>query len=85
MPVTDTSRKVRNVIKRRQADGEWLCAAPYGYIINSRKQFEVVPTEAETVRQIFHLYNNEGCGYKKIANHLTEQGIPNAAHVRVHA
>lgn len=76
MPVTDTSRKVRNVIKRRQADGEWLCAAPYGYIINSRKQFEVVPTEAETVRQIFRLYNNEGWGYKKIANHLTEQGIP---------
>ena len=76
MPVTDTSRKVRNVIKRRQADGEWLCAAPYGYIINSRKLFEVVPTEAETVRQIFHLYNNEGWGYKKIANHLTEQGIP---------
>ena len=30
MPVTDTSRKVRNVIKRRQADGKWLCAAPYG-------------------------------------------------------
>ena len=76
MPVTDTSRKVRNVIKRRQADGEWLWAAPYGYIINSRKQFEVVPTEAETIRQIFHLYNNEGWGYKKIANHLTEQGIP---------
>ena len=24
MPVTDTSRKVRNVIKRRQADGKWL-------------------------------------------------------------
>lgn len=76
MPVTDTSRKVRNVIKRRQADGEWLCAAPYGYIINNRKQFEVVPTEAETVRQIFLLYNNEGWGYKKIANYLTEQGIP---------
>ena len=76
MPVTDTSRKVRNVIKRRQADGEWLCAAPYGYIINNQQQFEIVPTEAETVRQIFHLYNNEGWGYKKIANHLTEQGIP---------
>ena len=76
MPVTDTSRKVRNVIKRRQADGKWLCAAPYGYIINNQQQFEIVPTEAETVRQIFHLYNNEGWGYKKIANHLTEQGIP---------
>ena len=76
MPVTDTSRKVRNVIKRRQADGKWLCAAPYGYIINNQQQFEIVPTEAETVRQIFHLYNDEGWGYKKIANHLTEQGIP---------
>lgn len=33
MPVTDTSKKVRGVIKRRQLDGEWLCAAPYGYTI----------------------------------------------------
>lgn len=76
MPVTDTSRKVRNVIKRRQADGEWLCAAPYGYIINNRKEFEIVPTEAEIVRRIFDLYNNDGWGYKKIANYLTDQGVP---------
>lgn len=76
MPVTDTSRKVRNVIKRRQADGEWLCAAPYGYLINSRKEFEIIPTEAEIVRRIFDLYNNEGWGYKKIANHLTDMGVP---------
>ncbi len=76
MPVTDTSRKVRNVIKRRQADGEWLCAAPYGYIINNRKEFEIVPTEAEIVRRIFDLYNNEGWGYKRIANYLTDQGVP---------
>lgn len=76
MPVTDASRKVRNVIKRRQADGEWLCAAPYGYLINSRKEFEIIPTEAEIVRRIFDLYNNEGWGYKKIANHLTDMGVP---------
>ncbi len=76
MPVTDTSKKVRNVIKRRQADGKWICAAPYGYIVNKRKEFEIVPTEAETVRNIFDLYNNKGWGYKKIANYLTEQGIP---------
>ena len=76
MPVTDTSKKVRNVIKRRQADGEWLCAAPYGYIINARKEFEIVPTEADIVRKIFELYNNEGWGYKKIANYLTDSGIP---------
>ncbi len=76
MPVTDTSKKVRNVIKRRQADGEWLCAAPYGYIINKRKEFEIVPTEADIVRRIFDHYNNDGWGYKKIANHLTDQCIP---------
>ena len=76
MPVTDTSKKVKNVIRRRQADGKWLCAAPYGYIINKQKEFEVVPTEAEIVRKIFDLYNNQGWGYKKIANYLTEQGIP---------
>ena len=76
MPVTDTSKKVRNVIKRRQADGKWICAAPYGYIVNKRQEFEVVPTEAEIVRKIFDLYNNAGWGYKRIANYLTEQGIP---------
>ena len=76
MPVTDTSKKVKNVIKRRQADGRWICAAPYGYIINKRQEFEVVPTEADIVRTIFRLYNDEGWGYKKIAGYLTDQGIP---------
>ena len=75
MPVTDTSKKVKSVIKRRQADGKWICAAPYGYVVNKRQEFEVVPTEAEIVREIFRLYI-DGWGYKKIANHLTDQGIP---------
>ena len=76
MPVTDTSRKVRSVVKRRQNDGEWICAAPYGYIVTEGKQFEIIPTEAATVRQIFDLYNNAGWGYKKIANYLTDAGVP---------
>ena len=76
MPVTDTSKKVRNVIRRRQADGKWICAAPYGYRVTKQKEFEIVPTEAEIVRQIFHLYNNEGWGYKRIANYLTDESIP---------
>ncbi len=75
MPVTDTSKKVKSVIKRRQQDGKWLCAAPYGYIINPRQEFEIVPTEAEIVRRIFQLYI-DGWGYKKIANYLTDQGVP---------
>ena len=76
MPVTDTSRKVKNVIKHRQQEGEWICAAPYGYIVNKHKEFEIVPTEAEIVRLIYTLYIEQGWGYKKIANHLTDEGIP---------
>ena len=75
MPVTDTSKKVRAVVKRRQQDGKWICAAPYGYKINARQEYEVVPTEADIVRTIFRLYQ-DGWGYKKIANYLTDEGIP---------
>ena len=75
MPVTDTSKKVKAVIQRRQQDGKWICAAPYGYIVNKRQEFEVVPTEADIVRRIFQLYL-EGWGYKKIANRLTDEGVP---------
>lgn len=70
MPVTDTSKKVRNVIRRRQEDGKWICAAPYGYIINMRQEFEVVPTEADVVRTVFRLYNEEGWGYKLSLIHI---------------
>ena len=75
MPVTDTSKKVKSVIRRRQEDGKWICAAPYGYIVNKKQQFEVVPVEAEIVRRIYRLYI-DGWGYKKIANSLTDEGIP---------
>ena len=75
MPVTDTSKKVRSVVKRRQEEGRWLCAAPYGYILNKQQIFEVVPTEAEVIRRIFKLYL-DGWGYKKIANYLTDNNVP---------
>lgn len=75
MPVTDTSKKVRSVIRRRQEDGKWICAAPYGYIVNKKQQFEVVPVEADIVRRIYRMYI-DGWGYKKIANSLTDEGIP---------
>lgn len=75
MPVTDASKKVKSVVKRRQADGKWICAAPYGYIVNKQQQFEIVPTEAEIVRKIYSLYN-DGWGYKKIAGYLTDENIP---------
>ena len=77
MPVTDTSKKVRSVIKRRQADGKWICSVPYGYRITNSKTmaFEVDEPAAEIVRKVFELYNS-GWGYKRIANWLTDQHIP---------
>lgn len=77
MPVTDASKKVRTVIKRRQEDGKWICAVPYGYVITNNKTmaFEAEPSEAEVVRKVFELYI-EGWGYKKIANYLTDHNIP---------
>lgn len=76
MPVTDASKKVKSVISHRQNDGKWICSVPYGYIITNSKTmaFEVDEASAEIVRTIFNLYN-EGFGYKKIANHLTDLHI----------
>ena len=77
MLVTDTSRKIKQIIQSRQKDGKWVCAVPYGYrIINAKAMtYEIDPPAAEVVREIFRLYNN-GWGYKKIANYLTDNGVP---------
>lgn len=77
MPVTDTSKKIKQMINSRQKNGQWICAVPYGYRLTNTKDmvYEIDPPAAEIVREIFRLYNN-GWGYKKIANHLTELGVP---------
>lgn len=77
MPVTDTSKKIKAIIQYRQKNGEWVCAVPYGYrMLNTKEMtYEIDPPAAEIVREIFALYNN-GWGYKRIANYLTDQGIP---------
>ena len=77
MPVTDTSKKIKAIINSRQKSGKWVCAVPYGYrLINTKEMtYEIDPPAAEVVRTIFDLYNS-GWGYKKISNHLTEQGVP---------
>ena len=77
-PVTDTSRKVKNSISNMQQQGSWNCAVPYGYRLVDFKKgiIETVADEVEVVKEIFKLYAFEGMGYKKIANYLTEKGIP---------
>ncbi|MCD8108506.1 MAG: recombinase family protein [Clostridiales bacterium] len=77
MPVTDASKKVKNVIKQRQSNGTWICKVPFGYVLVDTKNmaYEVDEKSADTVREIFRLYNN-GWGYKKIAIYLTDQKRP---------
>ena len=77
MPVTDTSKKVKAVIRHRQEEGKWICAVPYGYIMTNSKmmKFTVDESAAEIVRKVFQLYA-DGWGYKKIANYLTDNHIP---------
>lgn len=77
MPVTDTSKKIKQMIDNRQKNGQWICAVPYGYRITNTKEmtYEIDPPATEVVREVFRLYNL-GWGYKKIANHLTDGGVP---------
>ncbi len=77
MPVTDTSKKIKQIIDSRQRSGRWVCAVPYGYRLTNTQEmsYEIDPPAAAVVREIFSLYN-EGWGYKKIANCLTDRGVP---------
>lgn len=77
MPVTDASKKVKRVIESRQSGGKWVCAVPYGYYITNSKNmtFAVDEQAADIVKKVYELYIS-GWGYKKIANYLTDEGIP---------
>ncbi len=78
MPVTDTSRKVKAVVKRRQSEGQWQCSAPYGFRFlpnhNIGNRYVVDEEAAEVVQTIFDLYL-KGWGYRRIAEYLTEKCI----------
>jgi len=78
MPVTDTSCKVKAVVKRRQEQGQWQCGAPYGYIFLPGRSIgnRYAPDEeaAEVVKEIFGLYLR-GWGYHRIAEYLTKKCI----------
>ncbi|MCR4615504.1 MAG: recombinase family protein [Clostridiales bacterium] len=83
MPVTDTSKKIKAVIDRRQRDGKWICNVPYGYeMINYKAMtFKVDEPSAAAVRKIYELYS-DGWGYKRIAEYLTEKRVPTPSMVK---
>ena len=74
----DCSKKIRAVFKAKGQSGKPLAtSAPYGYkkSENDKNVWEVDEEAAEVVRRIFHLCI-EGYGPSKIANILTNEGIP---------
>lgn len=75
--IKDTSKKIRRAIGAKQKDGTLVTQPPLGYHRNAKDKhiLEIVPKEAEYVKMIFELYIS-GYGYRKIANYLTDQGIP---------
>ena len=76
--IQETSKKVKMVVKNRQEKGTWLCAAPYGYILNTNNDTEPYTIDeecAQIVREVFKLYI-EGWGYGRIAKYLTDKNIP---------
>lgn len=81
--VKDTSKKIRRAIRARQKDGTLLTQPPFGYIRNENnpKLLEIMPKEATHIKMVYELYLN-GSGYRKIANYLTDLGIPTPSMVR---
>ena len=81
--VKDTSKKIKRAIGARQKDGTLMTQPPFGYRRNEKDKtiLEIVPKEAENIKLIYELYIS-GSGYRKIANHLTDQGIPTPSMVR---
>ena len=62
--------------QRRMERGEFItCTAPYGYRIIDKKNLEIVPEEAATVRWIFNAYL-KGYSSEWIAEQLTAKKIP---------
>ena len=80
-----TSMRVRAKQKQMIEDGINITSVPpYGYkmvktgILTKRgverKNYQIVPTEAEIVKKIFNLFTEEGYGGIRIAKYLNERG-----------
>lgn len=70
------SERVKWGMKRRMENGVVLgCGRIYGYKVVDGK-LEIVPEEAEIVKEIFHSYLYDGKGSTAIAHELSDRGIP---------
>ena len=83
MFIKDCSKRCKDGLRQRMKRGSFIGSrAPYGYKAvssecNGQKNIELVIANdetTETVKTIFDLYL-QGCGYGRISNYLTEEGI----------
>lgn len=82
-----TSVDVRRTLDTKRRNGEFIGAfAPYGYKKSPEDKNRLVVDEeaAETVRDIFHLFVNEGMSKRGIAGHLNGLGIPSPSAYKRH-
>lgn len=75
--VKDISRKIRSTVQNKSKNGTWITNVPYGYVMTDyqKREYRVDPIAAQVVQRIYEMYV-KGYGYKKIANKLTEEGVP---------
>ena len=71
------SRKIRSTVQNKSKNGTWITNVPYGYVMidYQKREYAVDPIAAQVVQRIYEMYIS-GDGYKKIANKLTEEGVP---------
>lgn len=70
------SRRIKESMQARALKGQALGKPPFGYRIGPEGSLEVVPSEATVVELIFRLYTRDEIGFRLIAQHLNERGIP---------
>lgn len=75
--VKDTSAKIKKIVKHKQNNGTWFCAAPFGYyVVDYQKGIVGIDEEAaNTVRRIYNMYL-DGIGITAIARTLTKEHVP---------
>ena len=75
----ETSRSVRRILQNKRMNGQFTGSfAAYGYLVDPADKHHLIPDPgaAPVVGRIYAMYLS-GCGYKKIAETLNNEGIPN--------
>jgi hypothetical protein len=69
----NVKRGNRNKVKR----GEWLGRPPYGYVRSKTRNIEIVPEQAEIVRQLFKFFSTSRYSFSDLSRYLFNLGIKN--------